>query len=246
MPRPARSGRSGPEQERPEQVRPERAAPERVVVRPRSAALLCLVTAVILAALMIDALLRAGADGLRWLPAVLLIGAVIWAVLWRPCVIAGRESVQVRNVLSTADLPYAAVTAVRIGAMVRLEYEDASGRERTVTAWNAPGVGRESPRGRLGRIHGQERSRTSAAERRTVADWGERLVRDQQRSPSAVIRRRWEQWHEQHPPEQHPQEAAAGRPQDSGRPHGQVRLAAAPLAIVLGLGALTAALALTA
>ncbi|GAB2535699.1 PH domain-containing protein [Brachybacterium huguangmaarense] len=192
-----------------------------MVVRPRSAVIICGLTWALCAALLIEDVWRIGFAAVFDLPIVLAVAVAVWALLWRPCLIVREDSATVRNVLSTTELPFASILHVRIGAMVRIEHLDAAGRERVVTAWNAPGVGRDDVRERTGRARQDDlRGRGGAGQGRSTATWSERLVSDQQASPSAVLRRRWEQWQHVRPD--------VGAPTAAGR----TRIALLPLALV--------------
>lgn len=163
-----------------------------VVLRPRSAPVICVLVWALSAALLVDAVARAGVAGLRVLPFLLLAGIGAWALLWAPRVVLGERQVEVRNVLVTHVLPFASITAVRLGAMLRLDVRGAGPAERTITAWNAPGIGRDSP------IAAERRRRAAPAGSREAAPRplgrGERLALDQQRSRSAIVVQRWEAW----------------------------------------------------
>lgn len=170
-------------------------------LRPRGAIVLTLLVWVVLGALAVEAVFAAGVEGLRVAPVLALLAALTWAVLWAPRLVLLPDGVEVRNLLHTYTLPFARIEAVRLGAMVRFDVDALGGRPRRITAWNAPGIGRDNPLAREGREstghHGsadlvgvQTRRRLSRAER---------LRRDQASSRSAIVRQRWEEWHERHP-----------------------------------------------
>jgi hypothetical protein len=138
------------------------------------------------AALGLEALLSAGWRGLTVMPVLLLVLALVWMLLWMPRVVLHEESVEVRNVLLTHDVPFAVIEQVRLGAMLRLEVAGPEG-PRTLTAWNAPALGRDNPLRRQSELHEQD-----LRGRRLTGT--ERLVHDQQRSRSAVIQESWEAW----------------------------------------------------
>lgn len=189
------------------------------------------------ALLMAQALLVAGASALLLAPGPLLVSALIWALLWNPRVVlpADGESVVVRNPLRTVTVPMAAIQDVRLGAMLRLRVADgAESRSRVITAWNAPGTGKDDHRDRLSTMGAEDRGRRGAARR--AADlrggssragagaggrgaspdqrsgWAERLVRDQRASPSYAVVEAWETWRELHG-----DEAPAGGRRAGGR-----------------------------
>lgn len=156
-------------------------------LRPHGATVLCLVVAVLGLGLTLDAVLRAGWQGVLVLPAPLLLLALVWMVLWAPRVVLHEDSVEVRNVLVTHHLPFAAIQEVRLGAMLRFEVATQRAATSTITAWNAPALGRDAPWRREAVMHEQRlRGRGSTPQ--------ERLVSDQLRSRSAVVKRRWERW----------------------------------------------------
>lgn len=153
------------------------------MLRPHGATALCIVVWVVCLALQIDAFARAGVAGVRTLPALVLVAVLVWFVLWAPRLVLRQDEVVVHNVWTTSHLPFAVVSAVRIGAMVRFDVDDAAGRTRTITAWNAPGVRRDRPtfgsarRGRDGARHVGE---------------AERFARDLEASRSSMVRDRWQ------------------------------------------------------
>ncbi|WP_394215643.1 PH domain-containing protein [Brachybacterium vulturis] len=156
-------------------------------LRPRSAAIICAVVGLIGLGLSLEAVLRAGWEGVLVLPVPLFALALVWMVLWAPQVVLHEESVEVRNVLLTHHLPFAAIQEVRIGAMLRFEVTTHRAATSTVTAWNAPALGRDAPWRREATMYEQNlRGRSSTPQ--------ERLVNDQQRSRSAVVKTRWERW----------------------------------------------------
>lgn len=171
-------------------------------LRPGGAVVLSIAVWAVCAALVAQAVAVAGWDGVLLAPIPLLICVLVWATLWRPRVILRPDAVRVRNVFSTADAPMAQIADVRLGAMLRLRLHDG----RVLTAWNAPGVGKDDHRDRLARMQAQERStrggsraagrgRAQAAGRST---WSDRLVADQLASPSYAVVEAWQAWRAQH------------------------------------------------
>lgn len=156
-------------------------------LRPHGAIVLCAVVGLLGLGLTLDAVLRAGWEGMMMLPVLLLILALVWMVLWAPRVVLHEDSVEVRNVLVTHLVPFAVIEEVRVGAMLRLEVAGRSGTTSTITAWNAPALSRDAPWRRQAQIHEQ-----GLRGRRLTPQ--ERLVNDQQSSRSAVIKLRWERW----------------------------------------------------
>lgn len=158
-----------------------------LTLRPRSAVVICVIGGVIALVLAVEAVLGAGWRGVAALPVLLLIVALGWMVLWAPRVVLHEDSIEVRNIVLTHLAPFAAIEAVRVGAMLRLDVRTRDRGTRTITAWNAPSVGRDHPLRRQADMREQElRGRRLGPQ--------ERLVRDQARSRSAVIRERWLRW----------------------------------------------------
>lgn len=156
-------------------------------LRPHGATALCVVVGLVGLGLTLDAVLRAGWQGVLVLPVLLLLLALVWMVLWAPGVVLHEEAVEVRNVLATHHLPFAAIEEVRLGAMLRFEVATRRGTTSTLTAWNAPALGKDAPWRQQAMMHEQD----LRGRRLTVQ---ERLVHDQQRSRSAVVKQRWERW----------------------------------------------------
>lgn len=153
--------------------------------------MLCAVVGLLGLGLALDAVLRAGWQGVLTLPVLLLIMALVWMVLWAPRVVLQEDSVEVRNIVVTHLIPFAAIEEVRVGAMLRLEVAGRSGTTTTITAWNAPALSRDAPWRRQAMMHEQDlRGRRLTPQ--------ERLVNDQQSSRSAVIKQRWERWQDRH------------------------------------------------
>lgn len=159
-----------------------------IVLRPKSAVILPLIVWITAAALFADAVLRIGWAGLRVLPLLALPCALVWMALWRPRLVVDEDHVVVRNVLATHHIGFGAIRAVRIGAMLRLDVETPERGRATITAWNAPGIGRQ---GFLSR--GTERLILQRGGERPLTA-GQRLAADQAASPSAVLRERWERY----------------------------------------------------
>ena len=158
--------------------------------------MLCVVVWLLCAATVAESLWLLGADGWRFAVLPLAISCLVWALLWAPRVVVHDERIEVRNVLETWTLPMGSIDRVRLGAMLRFELVPVQGRARprVLTAWNAPGVGRDRPRERLARI--DPRSRAAGAADRP--DWAQRLRRDQLESPSHAAVEAWERWEAAH------------------------------------------------
>lgn len=165
-------------------------------IRPGGALVLCALVWALCGATALQAFWLLGGDGWRFavLPAV--ASAVVWVVLWAPRVVVREDRLEVRNVLVTHLLPMAAIADARLGAMLRFDLVAAPGEARTeqVTAWNAPGVGRDRPRERLSRADPRASHGAPAARE----NWAERLRRDQLASPSHAAVAAWEQWTARH------------------------------------------------
>lgn len=150
-------------------------------LRPRLAPGICVAIWALCAFLVGDAVVRIGLRALPYTLPVLLLAAFTWAMLWHPQVIIdeARRRVTVRNVLTTWHVPAAALLDTRVGAMVTLVVRAVDGAERTVTAWNAPGI---SPLQRAPRLSPGQRSGLD-----TVMD-------PVARSGSAVLVDAWRRW----------------------------------------------------
>lgn len=202
-------------------------------LRPRGATVLSIFVWCILGAMAIEALFAAGFAGLGVFPGLALVTALIWAVLWAPRVVLHSERVEVRNILHTYHLPFAAIESVRLGAMLRFDLHEGQRGLHSVTAWNAPGIRRDLGSGRAG---AEQESRaaapapTSGTARRRALSPGERLRHDQQASRSAVIRDRWENWQEKQDERTPP--TAGGAAAGQGTPHAERRLNGVVLAVL--------------
>src|SRR5690625_3518021 len=89
----------------------------------------------------------------------------------------------------------AAIEDVRLGAMLRviLPPRGSNGRPVVITAWNAPGVGKDRPRDRLASSSVHSRYGQVHAQHTAPSTWSERLVRDQRPGPSHATVQPWEQ-----------------------------------------------------
>lgn len=76
-------------------------------------------------------------------PAVVLVGTVLFVAFWRPMVVVGDDSVLVRNVLRDIRVPFARLDAITTRFNLTLHVGDDS-----YAAWGvpAPGVGLGKPR----------------------------------------------------------------------------------------------------
>ena len=78
-----------------------------------------------------------------------------------------------------------------LGAMLRIVLPPRvdGGEPEVITAWNAPGVGKDRP---VERFAARGASRSPGATARSAPSWSERLVRDQRSSPSAAVVEAWQ------------------------------------------------------
>lgn len=81
-------------------------------------------------------------ERLAFLPWLAVIAYGLWLVLWAPRLVVGSDDVVVHELLRTYVLPYDAITDIRRGGLLRIDYTDARGRTRTLRPWNGPGIGR--------------------------------------------------------------------------------------------------------
>ncbi|MGY5764051.1 hypothetical protein ACXET9_02470 [Brachybacterium sp. DNPG3] len=185
-------------------------------IRPSSAILLSAIVWALCAATIVQGLWVYGASGLRFAELPTAVALVVWALLWAPRVIVRAHEIEVRNVLLVHRLPLAAIADVRLGAMLRFVVAprsastgtDADADAVVITAWNAPGVGKDRPRERLAaadpRSQAAGRGRSSVrssgrggrggGRRATGPDWSQRLVEDQRSSPSYPALAAWQRW----------------------------------------------------
>ena len=165
-----------------------------LALRPSSALWIPAITWAIIAFLLGDAILKNRWDTvLQFGPWLGLAASLVWLILFSPATLVYPGGVVVRNVLHEYSAPYAAIEHIGLGAMVSIRARTESGTTRTVTAWNAPGIGRDKPADAHVRISGRDRY----AERGHVGP-AERLRNDQERSPSRVLVHAWETWQVKH------------------------------------------------
>ncbi|MDO5645706.1 MAG: hypothetical protein Q4G21_08500 [Dermabacter sp.] len=183
-------------------VEPAASAPT-YVLRPVSATVIPVLTWALVAYFVIDAVWKGGYDSL-WNhgPFLLLASVAAWVVLWAPRLIVYGDRVEMRNILHTYTAKFGAIEKVGIGAMVSMIVRTASGTTRTVTAWNAPGVGRDRPADRLSTMKRHEPSVARQGNLARRAGPGERLRQDQEKATSFVLYERWERWWDRHEAEQ--------------------------------------------
>lgn len=115
-------------------------------LRPRLAIGTCIAVWALSAFLVIDAVIAIGLPAvLPFAMPVVLFSALVWLILWNPCVAIDRENKQiiVKNVLATFECPAASIQDIVVGPMVKFHLIDESGKPVVVTAWNAPGLSKE-------------------------------------------------------------------------------------------------------
>jgi hypothetical protein len=96
----------------------------------------------VLAALAVQAFAVGGWSAvIRDVPPMVLVGWLIYLVLWMPRVVVKPDGAAVVNLLRTYWLPYEAIDRIDIGATVRIEYL-ADGRTHRIHCWNVPGYQR--------------------------------------------------------------------------------------------------------
>ncbi|ANP26903.1 hypothetical protein DAD186_03460 [Dermabacter vaginalis] len=203
-----------------------------LTLRPASALWIPTVTWAVIAFLLVDAIIKNRWDTvLQFGPWLGLAAFLVWLILFSPATLVYPAGVVVRNVFHEYSAPYAAIDHIGLGVMVSIRARTESGTTRTVTAWNAPGIGRDKPADAHVRISGRDRY----ADRGHVGP-AERLRNDRERSPSRVLVHAWEAWQVRHEKDS---DAGPG----TGVLHTKLRII--PLAIpaaFLILGILTSAL----
>lgn len=164
-------------------------------IRPGGALVLCLIVWALCAATIVESFWAVGIHGWQFAVLPLAVSAVVWALLWAPRVVVRRDRLEVRNVFITHVLPMAAIEDVRLGAMLRviLPPRSEGGEPVVITAWNAPGVGKDRPRDRLASSDVRSRHGRERAQHAAPWAWSERLVRDQRASPSHAVVQAWQQ-----------------------------------------------------
>lgn len=116
---------------------------ETITLRQRSGPIITIIVWVFLAFLLGDAIVRGAWDTVgRFAPILLLIGVLIYLVLWRPAVIAGERVVIIRELVRTTSVPYSRIRDIRLGTVVAIVTTHAERGTRTYRPWNAPGLPR--------------------------------------------------------------------------------------------------------
>lgn len=161
-----------------------------ISLRPASALWIPALTWAIVAFLLADAILKNRWDTvLQFGPWLALAASLVWLVLFSPATLVYQRGVVIRNVFHEYSAPYGAIDHIGLGAMVSIRARTESGTTRTITAWNAPGIGRDKPADAHVRISGRDRR----GGRQHIGP-AERLRNDQERSPSRVLVSAWEAW----------------------------------------------------
>jgi hypothetical protein len=123
------------------------------VLRPGSGKVWCLGAWVIGAGLVITQfVIGAPLTGLKGTAAVLLVGYLLWLVLWSPSVTLSPSTITVRNFLRSWEIDWSAVLDLPLGMSMAV-----ATREKTITVAAAPGrgsyqVGRAGALGRFARV----------------------------------------------------------------------------------------------
>lgn len=110
---------------------------QEVVYRPVFGRVLAVVTVVLCVLGAVSLLWSDPASALRYVWPILLIGAMAWAMFWRPSLRVQEHGITVENVLRTTFVPWPAIE--RIDTQYALTLFTASGR---VSVWAAPAPGR--------------------------------------------------------------------------------------------------------
>lgn len=168
-----------------------------LTLRPRSAAVIYALAWALGIFLFIDAVMKRGVDAL--VPHGVAIACallIVHALLWAPRTVLRSDSVEIRNVFHTYRAHFSAIDQVTIGAMVSILARTASGRTRKITAWNAPGVGRDKPADAAIVAHpASAKGGNTEAGRAPRLGPEARLAKDQRATESWEIYERWDRWH---------------------------------------------------
>ncbi|GAB2686007.1 hypothetical protein GCM10027194_19680 [Thalassiella azotivora] len=159
-------------------------------------------------------------------PALVLVGAAAYALLWRPCVVVDDDAVTLVNVLRDVRVPFAALDVVDTRYALSLE----SGGRRW-SAWAAPAPGRFSAMG-LSRSEG-------AVVRHLGVDVEHGLrassaPNTESGGAALLVQSRWLRWQERHD--------GPGRTASTAGPAGPRVTWVTPLAAVLAVSAVLTAL----
>jgi hypothetical protein len=108
-----------------------------LVYRPTFVRGLSLLTWGLLALALVGTAVRSPAEGLRWLPVLGLVAAVVYVLFWRPSVEVDEEAVTIRNLVRDVRVPWPRLDAVDTRYSLTLESDG-----RRYAAWAAPAPGR--------------------------------------------------------------------------------------------------------
>lgn len=112
-----------------------------MVLRGHSAALVPGAVWVLCVLAVVDAAIEGSAGyALRTTALMSAIAFGAWLVLASPCLEVGRDGLRVVNPLRVHMIPFGALDAVRVRGLTSVTARERSGRLRSITSWNAPGV----------------------------------------------------------------------------------------------------------
>lgn len=156
--------------------------------------MLCALVWALCAATILESFWVLGLHGWRFAVVPLAVSAVVWMLLWAPRVVVRPGRLEIRNVVVTHMVPMTAIEDVRLGAMLRviLPPRTEGAKPEVITAWNAPGVGKDRPRDRIAGSDVRSRYSQERSLQTATSTWSERLVRDQRTSPSYAVVEAWE------------------------------------------------------
>lgn len=123
--------------------------PRPVPVYSRPTRTLAVVAGAICALLAVNLVMTGTAEAIwKFLPWLLLIAWAVFVLLWRPRLLVHADGLTVHNLLRDHDIPFSALTALRVVHTVSLD--TTAGR---IASWGAPGAGKLGPR-RLSEANG--------------------------------------------------------------------------------------------
>jgi hypothetical protein len=156
-----------------------------LVYRPTAVRVLSAVTWVLLAGTLAVTAWRDPVEGLRWLPVLALVAAVVYALFWRPSVEVDDDAVTVRNVVRNIRVPWIRLDALDTRYALSLEAQG-----RRYAAWAAPAPGRSQA------LRQSTRDAGALAALGTSLDHGLRssaTPNSDSGGASLMVRTRWEQ-----------------------------------------------------
>ncbi|TFC51232.1 hypothetical protein E3T26_02945 [Cryobacterium sp. TMT1-21] len=172
---------------------PGRAA---IVLRSPASVAVFAAVALLCAALLVDALLRArGAVALVSLPAVTLVLWSAWLVFARPCLRLSGTGLTIVNVLRTTTVPWGAVDEI----VLRHQVVVVTRSGERLRCWGAPSSARSSmpvrssgPAPRAAQVREPSGRISGSAAHRAIQGYWERHERPQ--GPTDAAARRWNGW----------------------------------------------------